>query len=339
MMRLYSPIAETASIATVDNMKKIISVFLILVFVFSFSACQKEKEVSRTAMMMDTVVTVTCYGEMAQEGCDKAISEIQRLEFLFSPYIETSEIYKINKNAYTSPVKTDGEVFDVLKRCREVSEITDGAFDITLKPLKDVWNMKSESPTVPSQELIDGALVVCGYKNLILKNGCVFFEKEGMALDLGGAVKGYAADRAAKVIKDSGVKNALVDIGGNVYALGKSPKGRKWKIGLQDPKGERGKYFKAIELSDETCVTSGSYERYFEENGKVYHHIMDPKTGYSADSGLISVSVVGKSSFEADMASTAAFVMGSEEFLKVKDKLDIEKLITVDKNNSPRKFG
>lgn len=284
-------------------------------------------------MMMDTVVTVTCYGENAKEGCDRAISEIQRLELLFSPYIETSEIYKINKNAHISPVKTDEEVFRVLERCCEVSEITDGAFDITLKPLKDVWNMKSESPTVPSKERIDRALAMCGYENLTLEDGCVFFEKEGMALDLGGAVKGYAADKAAEVIKKTGVENALLDLGGNVYVLGKSPKGRAWKIGLQHPGKDRGEYFETIELSNKTCVTSGSYERYFEENGKVYHHIMDPKTGYSADSGLVSVSVVGTSSFESDMASTAAFVMGKEEFLKVKDKFDIEYFISVDKTN------
>ena len=155
-----------------------------------------------------------------------------------------------------------------------------------------------------------------------------------MALDLGGALKGYAADRAAEIIKNSGVENALIDIGGNVYALGKSPKGREWKIGLQHPGKDRGEYFEALDLSDKTCVTSGSYERYFEKDGKVYHHIMDRQTGYSADSGLISVSVVGKSSFEADMASTAAFVMGEEEFLKVKDKFDIEYIVTVDKTNN-----
>ncbi len=333
MIPLFSPTAETVNIATSDIMKKILLTLCIFCLVFSFVGCSEEK-VSRTVMVMDTVATVECYGDNAKEACDKAISEIQRLELLFSPWIETSEIYKINKNAHLSPVKTDGEVFSVLERCIEVSKITDGAFDITLKPLKDVWNMKSESPTVPSQELIDGALVMCGYENLVLKDGCVSFKKEGMALDLGGAVKGYAADKAAEVIKNAGVKNALIDIGGNVYTLGKSPKGREWKIGLQHPGKDRGEYFKTIELSDKTCVTSGSYERYFEENGKVYHHIMDRKTGYSADSGLISVSVTGKSSFEADMASTAAFVMGKEEFLKVKDKLLIDNVVFVDKNNN-----
>ncbi len=337
MTPIFSPIAETVNIATSDIMKKIILTFCLVCLALSLSGCSEEK-VSRTVMVMDTVATVECYGDNAKEACDKAIGEIQRLEFLFSPYIETSEIYKINKNAHLSPVKTEGEVFEVLKRCRQVSEITDGAFDITLKPLKDVWNMKSESPTVPSKESIDGALLVCGYENLTLENGCVFFEKEGMALDLGGAVKGYAADRAAKVIKDAGVKNALIDIGGNVYALGKSPKGKAWKIGLQHPGKDRGEYFEAIELSDKTCVTSGSYERYFESDGKVYHHIMDRQTGYSADSGLVSVSVVSKSSFEADMASTAAFVMGAEKFLEVKDKLDIETFIVVDKTNNWKKY-
>lgn len=337
MIPTFSLIAETVNIVTSDIMKKIFFVFCLVCLLLSLCACSEEKA-SRTVMVMDTVATIECYGDNAKEACDKAIGEIQRLELLFSPYIETSEIYKINKNAHISPVETDAEVFGVLERCVEVSKITNGAFDITLKPLKDVWNMKSESPTVPSQESIDGALAVCGYENLKLENGTVFFEKEGMALDLGGALKGYAADRAAEIVKNAGVQNALIDIGGNVYALGKSPKGREWKIGLQHPGKDRGEYFEALDLSDKTCVTSGSYERYFEKDGKVYHHIMDPETGYSADSGLISVSVVGKSSFEADMASTAAFVMGAEEFLKVKDKFDIDSFITMDKTNNRKKY-
>ncbi|MBE7049663.1 MAG: FAD:protein FMN transferase [Ruminococcaceae bacterium] len=337
MIPIFSPTAETVNIATFDIMKKILLTLYIFCLVFSFVGCSEEK-VSRTVMVMDTVATIECYGDNAKEACDKAISEIQRIELLFSPWIETSEIYKINKTAHLSPVKTDPEVFKVLERCIEVSEITGGAFDITLKPLKDVWNMKSESPKVPSKEEIDEALSICGYENLVLKDGCVSFKKEGMALDLGGAVKGYAADRAAEVIKKAGVKNALIDIGGNVYALGESPKKREWKIGLQHPAKDRGEYFETIELSDKTCVTSGSYERYFEQDGKVYHHIMDPKTGYSADSGLVSVSVVGKSSFEADMASTAAFVMGQEKFLEVKDDFDIETFIAVDKTNNWKRY-
>lgn len=337
MTQRFSPIAETASIVMFDIMKRIFLGFCLACLMLSLGGCSEEK-VSRTVMVMDTIATIDCYGENSKEACDKAISEIQRLELLFSPYIETSEIYKINKNAHLSLVKTDAEVFRVLERCYEVSKITDGAFDITLKPLKDVWNMKSESPKVPSKEEIDEALSICGYENLVLSEGGVFFKKEGMALDLGGAVKGYAADRAAEVIKKAGVKNALIDIGGNVYALGKSPKKREWKIGLQHPGKDRGEYFEAVELSDKTCVTSGSYERYFEQDGKVYHHIMDPKTGYSADSGLVSVSVIGKSSFEADMASTAAFVMGAERFLEVKDDFDIESFIAVDKTNNWKRY-
>ena len=155
---------------------------------------------------------------------------------------------------------------------------------------------------------------------------------------MGGAAKGYCADRVKEVLKSFGIKNALIDLGGNIYALGKNEQGKNWRIGLQKPGGKRGEYFSIEELSNKTAVTSGSYERYFEKNGKIYHHIIDRKTGYSSDSGLISVTVVSGNSFEADMLSTAIFVMGADEFEKIKSEFDFEKYITVDKYNRERVY-
>jgi len=317
--------------------KKLFLLMLIISGLFLFSACKDAPKVTKTDFCLDTFVSVTCYGENADKAADAAIDEIKRIESVFSPFLETSELYKINQTAYDGCEISD-EMKNVLTKALRVCEITDGAFDITIKPLSDLWNIKSENPKVPDDEAISKAKEKVGYENVSIEGTTITFKKEGMAIDLGGAAKGYAADRAKDIIKSYGIKNAILDLGGNIYALGKSEKKAPWRIGLQDPSKERGEFFMAIDLSDSSCVTSGSYERYFEENGKIYHHIIDPLSGTPADSGLISVSVVSESSFEADMLSTAIFVMGEERYEKIKNKFNIEKYVTVDKNNHFKEY-
>lgn len=313
---------------------KIVALTLFAALCMSLCSCGKVEKSTQTALLLDTIVSVTCYGEGSDEAANAAIDEIKRIEAIFSPYIETSEIYRINQKAHSAPVKASAEVMSVLKEALRICALTDGAFDITIKPLVDLWNIKAENPSVPSPDAIAEEKSKVDWTKVELSDGTVRLGAEGMMLDLGGAAKGYAADCAVKVIKDHGIKDAILDLGGNVYAMGSSEKGTPWRIGLQDPGGQRGEYFKAEELSDLSCVTSGSYERYFESGGRIYHHIINPKTGYCADEGLISVSVIGKSSFEADMLSTAIFVMGAEKFEKIKDNFDIVKYITVDKTNN-----
>ncbi len=309
-------------------------IFILIALCMCLCSCGKSEKSTQTALALDTLVSVTCYGDGSAEAANAAIDEIKRIEGIFSPYIETSEIYKINQNAHIAPVEVSDEVMSVLRQALRVCSLTDGAFDITIKPLVDLWNIKSENPAVPSDEKIEEAKAKVDWTKVKLADGTVSLGTDGMMLDLGGAAKGYAADCAVKVLRDYGIKDAILDLGGNVYAMGSSEKGSPWRIGLQDPGGKRGEYFKLEELSDLSCVTSGSYERYFESDGKIYHHIINPKTGKCADEGLISVSVIGKSSFEADMLSTAIFVMGAEEFEKIKDNFDIVKYITVDKSNN-----
>lgn len=317
-------------------MKKLICTILIINMLFFATACQDtEKKATQTAMCLDTIVTVTCYAdsrEQANTAAKAAISEVQRIELLLSAYIETSDIYQINQNAAKSPVKVSDETLNVISKALDFCKKTNGAFDITVKPLVELWNIKAQNPQVPTNEQITSALEKVDYRMVKIENGCVSFEKEGMKIDLGGAAKGYAADMVCKVLKSHNIKNALIDLGGNIYAMGKSESKTPWKIGLQDPDKERGEHFYVLELSDKTCVTSGSYERYFQKDGKTYHHILDPETGYPAEGNLLSVSVAGNSSFEADMLSTAIFVMGTEEFEKIKNNFDYDKYVVVTKD-------
>lgn len=321
----------------VINFKKLNLLVLSVIVCFCFSSCS-EKKASSTEFALNTVINITAYGDKADEALSAAFKEVKRIENLLSCHIDTSEISKINNSAHLSPVEVSQETADVLSKAIDVSKKTSGAFDISVKPLVDLWDIKAENPKIPSDEEIENALSVVGYENIVIEGSSVSFKKEGMQIDLGGAAKGYCTDMVIKKLKEYGVKNALIDLGGNIYALGKNEQGGKWKIGLQDPSGERGKHFSVEEISDKTAVTSGSYERYFEKDGKIYHHIIDTKTGRPSDSGLISVTVISKNSFEADMLSTAIFVMGAEEFEKIKGEFDIEKYITVDKYNNKRTY-
>lgn len=321
---------------------KILTIILIIVLSILFTSCAKNQKHTETVSCMDTIVTVTCYSqdaETARSAAKAATDEIRRIEFLLSAHIEGSEVYEINRNAYVAPVKLSEETEYVLQKALDICQKTNGAFDITIKPLVELWNIKSENPVVPEEDAINAAKEKVDYKSVEIKDGYISFKKEGMKIDLGGAAKGYAADCAVRVLKQCGIQNAILDLGGNVYAMGKSESGKAWKIGLQKPDGERGEHFSVEELSDKTCVTSGSYERYFKKDGKIYHHIINPETGFPADSGLISVSVVGDSSFEADMLSTAIFVMGEKNFNEIKEKFNFDSYTVVDKTNRHRKYS
>ncbi len=317
--------------------KKFIAVIMCFVLVSPLFGCA-EKKASSTEFAMNTVISLTVYGDKADEAINAAFDEIKRVEKLLSCHIENSEISKINKSAHIAPVDVSDETIAILKKALAFSEKTNGAFDITVKPLVDLWDITSENPAIPPKEQIETTLSLVGYENIIINGNAVSIAKEGMQIDLGGAAKGYCADKAVQVLKSFGIKNAILDLGGNIYAMGKNEQGKNWRIGLQDPSLKRGDHFAIEELSDKTAVTSGSYERYFEKEGKIYHHILDPKTGMPADGGLISVTVISDNSFEADMLSTAVFVMGEDEFKKIAQDFEFEKIITVDKYNNARTY-
>ena len=318
-------------------LKKHILIFFVLIVCLNLSSCS-EKKVSSTELAMNTVISITAYGDKADEAVKASFDEVKRIEKLLSCHIEESEISKVNKSAFENPVEVSPETAEVLKKALLFCKKTKGAFDISVKPLSDLWNIKAENPKVPSDEQIKNTLSLVGYENISLNGNFVSFKKEGVQIDLGGAAKGYCADKIAEILKSFGIKNALIDLGGNIYALGKNEQGKEWRIGLQSPGGKRGEYFSIEELSDKTAVTSGSYERYFEKDGRVYHHILDAKTGYPSDSGLISVTVISENSFEADMLSTTIFVMGADEFEKIKSGFEFQKYITVDKYNVERVY-
>lgn len=212
-------------------------------------------------------------------------------------------------------VKLSREVFDIIKKAKYFSEISNGAFDISLAPVIKLWGIFTKEQRIPLKEEIKETLSFVNYNNLILdeSENTVKFYKENMKIDLGGIAKGYAADRAVQIYKQNKVNAAFINLGGNVKVFGEKPDKSNWSVGVQEPFKNRGEIIGVINVKNDSVVTSGDYVRYFEDKGVKYHHIIDPRTGYPADSNLMSVTVISQSSMECDALSTAAFVLGDQE--------------------------
>lgn len=264
---------------------------------------------------MGTNITQRVYGENGEEVSFEVQREMRRLEKLMNFYKTSSEVSLINEVGFEREVKLSKEVFEVIKSAKYFSERTYGAFDVTLAPVIKMWGIFTESPRVPSNKEILKALQCVGYSNLILDDNkrTVRFMKENMKIDLGGIAKGYAADKAVQIYSKNRVKGAFVNLGGNVIVFGEKEDEDEWNIGIQNPLKMRGEILGAVKVKNKSVVTSGSYVRYFEKDNIRYHHIIDPKTGYPADSDLLSVTIISKNSMLCDALSTAVFVLGYEK--------------------------
>jgi thiamine biosynthesis lipoprotein len=251
---------------------------------------------------------------------DAAFSELKRLERLLDFYSPTSEISKINKGSGGVPVSVTPTTFTLINTALKVSELTDGAFDITLGVINRRYDFIKK--THPTPQEIKSLLPLVGYKNIVVNPSLrvVFLKKQGMMIDPGGITKGYAADRAVEVLRAQGIKAALVAVAGDIKAYGLKPDGRAWLVGIRDPRSrDTEQVFATLRLKDMAVSTSGDYERYFIEKGVRYHHILDPKTGMPAR-GVISVTVVGPEAVYTDSLATACFVKGVKEGMKMVER-------------------
>ncbi len=290
-------------------MKK--QVFLLPLLLLLLCGCQQAPQESSTQVYaMDTMMDLTVYAstsEAGEQALHAAETEIYRLDALLSRHDESSAVSAINKSNGT-PVAADEEVLSLLKTSVDYFQQTNGAFDVTVAPIMDAWNFTGETPRVPSRQELDQLLTLVGSDRIVFGDGTVTLE-EGMAVDLGGIAKGYASDRLAAVFEENGVDSAMVSLGGNVYARGTRPDGNPWRIAVQDP-NDPSAYLGVLLLTDKYAITSGGYQRYFEQDGVTYYHIIDPKTGDVARNGLTSVTIVCDSGTMGDALSTALFVMG-----------------------------
>lgn len=259
---------------------------------------------------MDTTMTLTAYGSHAADALDAASSEVERLDALFSISSESGDIYALNRD-HSVTLHEDTQA--LLKRALEVSDSTDGIFDCTIEPVMDAWGFTTQNYRVPSADELQQLLTHVDYKQ-VRQNGSDVSIPADVQVDLGGIAKGYTSDRIMQVFADNGVTSGIVSLGGNVQALGCKPDGSKWRAAVQDPNDE-GENFAVVEIADEAVITSGGYQRYFEDNGRTYHHIIDPRTGTPADSGVISSTIISHDGTLADGLSTSLFIMGVDDAL------------------------
>lgn len=273
---------------------------------------------------MGTNIILRIYSDNADEIARIAIKKIKRLESLMSFFITSSEVSRLNFAAGRDEIQLSRDTFQVIKMAKEYSKLCDGAFDITMAPVIKLWGIFSKNERVPLKSEIENTLCLANYKDIIINEEKMSAKLsiEGQMVDLGAIAKGYTADRIIEIYKQNGVKSGFVNLGGNVLTLGGKPDGSPWSIGIQNPYETRGNCLGSIEVTDETVVTSGDYVRYFEENKVKYHHIINPRTGYPADSGIISATVIGENSMEADALSTAVFILGLEKGMELINKTE-----------------
>jgi len=276
----------------------------------SLASCAGEPESGQTTIFaMDTVMSLKVYGKGSEEAVSAAAKELYLLDALLSATDEDSEVSKINKDAGSFVPVSDAVVSQV-NAALEVSERSGGAFDLSVLPLMTLWGFGTENAHVPSAAEIDAARKYVDYGKIEVSGSSVKLQ-EGMSITLGAIAKGYASQTLIELFKSVGIDSAMVSLGGNVQVLGAKPDGSKWRIAVQDPNSTDDNAG-ILELSDMAVVTSGGYQRYFEEDGRRYHHIIDPQTGQPAENGLVSVTIVCENGMMADALSTALFVLGEE---------------------------
>lgn len=288
------------------------------------SGCSKplsKKDLTYTDTLFDTVISVQILDpvdEKVLKGCEKLCKEY---DAKFSKSNEESEISRIN-NAKGKFVEVSDDTITLLKKGLYYCELSHGIFDITIGSVSDLWDFHAEDPKVPSRKKIRSAKGHVNYRGILIQDNRVKLTDPKARLDIGAIAKGYIADRLKEYLKKNNVKHAIINLGGNVLTIGTKTDGSKYNIGIQRPFDESGQPITSIKVADKSVVTTGTYQRYFEKNGKIYHHILDTATGYPCENDLSSVTIITDSSLTADALSTVSFLLGYEEGIKLINLLD-----------------
>lgn len=291
--------------------KRLPAALLALALCLAGGAAAETKE-SVVGYQLDTIITLTAYCE-DKAVLEDALKECDRLEQLLSKTIEGSDVWRIN-HAEGQPVEVDPVTAEVIRTALAISEISEGAFDITIAPASALWDFKAETPALPDAEALAEAASRVNWRALQLEGNTVTLPA-GMMIDLGGIAKGYIGDAVRAYLENRGITSAVLAFGGNIVTIGTKPDGKLWKIGVQDIDGPAMESMLVLQMGGGSAVTSGNYERGFELDGVRYHHILEPATGWPVQNSLASVTILGDSSAMGDGLSTAAFVLGEEKGL------------------------
>ena len=294
------------------------------------TAADSREPISATAIKLNTAVTVTIYDSNDKKLLTECMNLCDKYEKIFSRTANDSELYQLNHREL-APVKGTEDTYQVsddlaklISEGLDYSELSKGAFDIAIEPLTSLWDFTAEDPQVPKDSLIQAALPKCDYHNISVdkdKNE-ITLKTDDTAIELGAIAKGYIADRLKDYLVSQNVKSAIINLGGNVLCIGGKPDNSAFKIGIQKPFADRSETIAVMDIKDKSVVSSGIYERCFEQDGTLYHHLLNPKTGYPYDNGLIAVTIISDKSVDGDALSTTCFALGLEDGMKLAESLD-----------------
>ncbi len=295
----------------------VIGIIIIILLSFAIIKMKGKSPVSRTEFSLDTICTITLYEWDGNEDelLDDAFEICSDYEKILSSTVSTSDIYRIN-HSNGKPVTVAPDTATVILNAIEYSKLSRGLFDITILPVKNLWDFGGDNSNIPHSDDLEKAVRFVDYTKISVE-GCEITLPKGMGIDLGGIAKGFITDRVADYLKQQKVTSAIIDFGGNVYVIGNKTDGTNWKIGIQKPFGESAQQIKTIEAHDTSVVTSGVYQRYFKREGKLYHHILNAKTGMPCNTGLFSVTIIDESSEKCDALSTVCMLLGYEKSMKI----------------------
>ena len=291
------------------------------ILLLSGCTAKQSEPISKTGLYFDTVIKIDIYDSSDTNLLNECFAYCQEFENTVSRTIEDSEISKINQ-AKGAPVEVSDTTIELLQKGIAYGDLTEGKFDITIAPLSELWDIKNNPGIVPNEADIQEALSHVNYKNILIEGNYVTLLDPDAKIDLGGIAKGYMADKLKEYLVSKGVKSALINLGGNIVTIGTKPNGNPFKLGIQKPFDKQGSAITAVDSIDNSLVSSGVYERYFEANGVRYHHILDTETGYPYDNGLLGVSIISPKSVDGDALSTSCYALGLEKGMKLIESLE-----------------
>ena len=314
-------------------MLRLLPPFLLAAAMVLLCGCRagEPEELAMTEIYFDTVVQIRIQGGTPEmlETCKEMCSYY---EGLLSKEIPTSEISRVNASPEVA-VEVSPETAGLIRQGLYYGELSDGNFDVTIAPVSDLWNFHdTQNPSIPSKEARESARVLVNYKNVLIEGNEVTLLVPGMKLDLGGIAKGYIADRLKEYLVGEGVEHGYINLGGNVLLIGKKYDGSNYRIGIQRPFDKSGQAITSVEAADCSIVSSGIDQRYFEKDGKLYHHILNPETGMPFENDLLQVTVISDDSVSGDALSTCCFALGLEEGTKLIESLENVEAVFITKD-------
>jgi thiamine biosynthesis lipoprotein len=303
----------------------IVAIILTLILIFILATGKYEKtETIKSSYVLGTIINLKVFGNKSEKVINEAIQRLNNIDDKMSVFKEESEISKINLSAGIATELVSKDTYSVIKKAVKYSKILEGTFDPTIRPLVKLWGIGAKEEKIPQKVKIDETLKLVNYNDVIFdeSNYSIMLKYKKQALDVGGIAKGFAADEVRDIFYKHNIKSALIDLGGNIFALGSKVDGTPWKVGIQNPFKPRGEYIGILSVKNKSIVTSGNYERYFMKDGQRFHHIIDPKTGYPSQSKIISATIISDNSIDGDGLSTGVYIIGINKAIEIVEAID-----------------